>query len=801
MKLAVGNLPANRLALTNKVYVSTRVHQALVAQAPPEDASNVLIRINHHPFAVDGNKDVPDDQLALNGLQRRFLQLSLGTVVSVKHFAPPPNFSLVQLELSVDFLSKKQNTNPRAKPREIDTERLASDVLTNYGGHPFEVGRVLAMDFQGTKVELVCQAVGCMDLEVSHKYTNMGQLLQQTEIVFSRAEGSQGLALVGSNVAGGGGGANNIFLSDFDFAKLGIGGLDEEFNQIFRRAFASRLWPSRVIAQMGINHVRGMLLFGPPGCGKTLIARKIGQVLNAREPKIVNGPEILNKFVGGSEEKIRELFAEAEKEQKEAGDSSMLHIIILDEMDAICKQRGSSRDGTGVSDSVVNQLLSKIDGVDSLNNILLIGMTNRKDMIDDALLRPGRLEVHVEIGLPSHDGRLQILNIHTKNMREANRVEPKVVENFPELAEKTKNFSGAELEGLVKAASSYALTRCVDMNDLSKAPDEKKLVLTYADFERALGDVEPKFGAKSTELKACYRNGMVVYDRDFQHLQTTMMRLVEQGKSLRIARQPTWADTETDADTCCFVLCSCICLSRGYKTFSNTTPTSPLNPISFVWCIPPMSLVRTSEKTPLMSVLLSGESGSGKTAIAAKVAVDSGFPFVRMVSADDMIGYSEMSKCQAIHRAFLDSYKSPLSLIFIDDIERIIDYVKIGPRFSNTVLQTLLVLLKKIPPDEGRRLLVIGTTSNPELLADLGLPQVFGVSQHVPLLEHKRQISQVLKEAANMTDREASEIADAINDPIGIKKLLLVVEMARQGGTDDRVDVVDFIDCLNSVGI
>ena len=214
-----------------------------------------------------------------------------------------------------------------------------------------------------------------------------------------------------------------------------------------------------------------------------------------------------------------------------------------------------------------------------------------------------------------------------------------------------------------------------------------------------------------------------------------------------------------------------------------------------------MSLVRTSEKTPLMSVLLSGESGSGKTAIAAKVAVDSGFPFVRMVSADDMIGYSEMSKCQAIHRAFLDSYKSPLSLIFIDDIERIIDYVKIGPRFSNTVLQTLLVLLKKIPPDEGRRLLVIGTTSNPELLADLGLPQVFGVSQHVPLLEHKRQISQVLKEAANMTDREASEIADAINDPIGIKKLLLVVEMARQGGTDDRVDVVDFIDCLNSVGI
>ena len=100
---------------------------------------------------------------------------------------------------------------------------------------------------------------------------------------------------------------------------------------------------------------------GAPGCGKTLIARQIGKALNAREPKIVNGPEILNKFVGGSEEKIRELFGEAEKEQAEMGDNSMLHIIIMDEMDAICKQRGSVKDGTGVSDSVVNQLLSKID--------------------------------------------------------------------------------------------------------------------------------------------------------------------------------------------------------------------------------------------------------------------------------------------------------------------------------------------------------------------------------------------------------------------------------------------------------
>jgi vesicle-fusing ATPase len=174
-----------------------------------------------------------------------------------------------------------------------------------------------------------------------------------------------------------------------------------------------------------------------------------------------------------------------------------------------------------------------------------------------------------------------------------------------------------------------------------------------------------------------------------------------------------------------------------------------------------------------------------------------------MISADEMIGGSEMSKCSTIHKAFMDSYKSPLSLILIDDIERIIDYVPIGPRFSNTVLQTLLVLLKKIPPDEGRRLMVIGTTSCPELMADLGLTQAFGVTLEVPMLENADQISEVLRHAAQMSGPDAAEIADSITQPIGIKQLLMVAEMARQGtesGHGEGVDVVDFMDCLRTVG-
>ena len=135
-----------------------------------------------------------------------------------------------------------------------------------------------------------------------------------------------------------------------------------------------------------------MLLHGPPGTGKTLIARQIGKMLNGREPKVVNGPEVLSKFVGESEENVRKLFAEAEADSRARGPDADLHVIIFDEIDAVCKARGSVASSAGVHDTVVNQLLTKIDGVDALNNILLIGMTNRKDMLDEALLRPGRLE-------------------------------------------------------------------------------------------------------------------------------------------------------------------------------------------------------------------------------------------------------------------------------------------------------------------------------------------------------------------------------------------------------------------------
>ena len=138
--------------------------------------------------------------------------------------------------------------------------------------------------------------------------------------------------------------------------------------------------------------------------------------------------------------------------------------------------------------------------------------------------------------------------------------------------------------------------------------------------------------------------------------------------------------------------------------------------------------------------------------------------------------------------------------LHFDDIERIIDYVAIGPRFSNVVLQTLLVLLKKVPPDYGRRLLIIGTTSCPHLLQDLGLVQAFGVNQGTSLLEDPLQIAEVLRVAAHLTESDAEAIGNATTRTIRIKTLKLVAGMAKQGSKGGAINVNVFLECLYMVG-
>jgi len=267
-----------------------------------------------------------------------------------------------------------------------------------------------------------------------------------------------------------------------------VGGLDNALLNITRRIFATRRFPPRVIERLGLQHVRGMLLYGPPGCGKTLLAREIARALNAREAKIVSGPEILNKWVGEAEKTIRGLFLEAEREQRDKGRDSLLHVIVLDEMDAVCKVRGTVSDG-GVRDSVVNQLLAKMDGVDQLNNLLVIGLTNRRELIDPALLRPGRLEVQMYVGPPDEQGRQEILQVHLSNIFKGNHAGPGVVNLFTsgEIARQTDGFTGAELAGLVRSAMSFAIMR---------AQTAEELVVEERDIMRAIQEIKASLGPR-----------------------------------------------------------------------------------------------------------------------------------------------------------------------------------------------------------------------------------------------------------------------------------------------------------------
>lgn len=522
--------------------------------------------------------------------------------------------------------------------------------------------------------------------------------------------------------------AKALIKPDFKFEDLGIGGLDDEFNAIFRRAFASRIFPPALVEKLGVQHVKGILLYGPPGTGKTLMARQIGKMLNAKEPKVVSGPEVLSKFVGQSEENVRKLFAEAEEEYRQKGEESNLHIIIFDELDAICKARGMRSGDTGVGDSVVNQLLAKMDGVEQLNNILIIGMTNRKDMIDEALVRPGRLEVHMEIGLPDEAGRLQILKIHTSKMRDNDVLEPEV--SLDELAELTKNYSGAEISGVVKAASSYAFSRHIKVGTMAGiSTDLEEMKVGMEDFLNALKEVQPSFGVSEAELQQCVQNSIIPFSPSIKEI-----------------------------------------LADG-KLYVNQ--------------------VRESSRTPLVSVLLTGPPGSGKTALAATIAMQSEFPFIKLISPETMVGMSESAKVTEINKIFNDSYKSPTSVIVVDGIERLLDYVPIGPRFSNSVLQALLVLLKKKPP-KGRRLLILATAAQHDVLDQMGMTPEFSTEIYVPAITSIEGVDAVLQELKlfddNERERALSYLEQANMDhklSIGVKKLLMVIEMARQD--EDKV--------------
>ncbi len=257
-----------------------------------------------------------------------------------------------------------------------------------------------------------------------------------------------------------------------------IGGLGEEIRKI-REMVEIPLKHPELFRKLGIEAPKGVLLHGPPGTGKTLLAKAVANESEANFI-LLNGPEIMSKFYGESEKKIRDIFEEAEK--------TAPSIIFIDEIDAIAPKREET---TGeVERRVVSQILTMMDGLKSRGKVIVIGATNRVNSIDPALRRPGRFDREIEISVPRKEGRLSILKIHTRGMPLVKDV------NLNELAAITHGFVGADIEALTKEAAMNVLRKFLPQIKLDKEeeiPPEvlEKMTVKHEDFIDALKVVRP----------------------------------------------------------------------------------------------------------------------------------------------------------------------------------------------------------------------------------------------------------------------------------------------------------------------
>lgn len=250
-----------------------------------------------------------------------------------------------------------------------------------------------------------------------------------------------------------------------------VGGL-ESLKEELREAVEWPIKHKEAFEYVDVEAPKGILLHGPPGTGKTLIAKALAKMTESNFIS-VKGPELLSKWVGESEKGVREVFRKARQ--------AAPCIIFFDEIDALIPKRGSSVSDSRVTENVVSQILTEIDGLEELHNVLIIGATNRLDIVDPALLRPGRFDRVIEVPKPDAKGREHILRIHTKKKPLADNIDYKKIVNL------TQNFSGADIAAVVNRAAVTALKRYVS----AKSQNIKEIKITQQDIEQSIEKIRP----------------------------------------------------------------------------------------------------------------------------------------------------------------------------------------------------------------------------------------------------------------------------------------------------------------------
>jgi transitional endoplasmic reticulum ATPase len=257
-----------------------------------------------------------------------------------------------------------------------------------------------------------------------------------------------------------------------------IGGL-EEAKQELREAVEWPIKSPEMFKRLGIRPPKGILLIGPPGCGKTLLARAVATESEANFITI-KGPEVFSKWVGESEKAIREVFRKARM--------AAPAVIFFDEFDSLVPRRGMGFGDSGVSERVISQLLTELDGVITLEDVVIIAATNKPDIVDPAVLRPGRFDRLIYVPEPDEKARLEIFKLYTKEMPITKDVD------VAEMAKSTKNYSGADIEAVCREAAMFALRRDVESKEV-----------TLLDFQKALEKVNPSI---LPEMETWYKSFM-----------------------------------------------------------------------------------------------------------------------------------------------------------------------------------------------------------------------------------------------------------------------------------------------------
>lgn len=442
-----------------------------------------------------------------------------------------------------------------------------------------------------------------------------------------------------------------------------IGGLRNEIQKV-REMIELPMRHPEIFDRIGIEAPRGVLLYGPPGTGKTLLAKAVANETNANFYSI-GGPEIMSKFYGESEERLRDTFKQAQENAPS--------IVFIDEIDSIAPKREEV--SGDVEKRVVSQLLTLMDGLESRGKVVVIGATNRPDALDPALRRPGRFDREIEIGIPDHNGRWEILEIHTRGMPLTQDV------NLESIAKITHGFVGADLEAVCREAAMRSLRRVLPEINLeeSKIPIEtlNKIKITWEDFENALKDVQP------SALREVYVQRPNVRWTDVGGLQEVKEELKE----------------------------------------------------AIEWPLKHADLFAQADIVPPKGLLLYGPPGTGKTMIAKAVATTSEANFISIKGPELLskwVGESE----KGIREVFRKARQAAPCIVFFDELDSVAPHRSGGEGGDSHVTERIVsqLLTEMDGLEDLKGVVVIGATNRPDIVDEALLrPGRFDRLLEIPL--------------------------------------------------------------------